>query len=63
MDSSYPSGEAHLDLRGIRCSKEDTPMAYHRCNPEAMLHDVWQAETNAEAEKAFDLFVATWGGE
>lgn len=26
----------------------------------AMLHDVWQAETKAQAEKAFDLFVATW---
>lgn len=26
----------------------------------AMLHDIWQAETKAEAEKAFDLFVATW---
>jgi transposase-like protein len=26
----------------------------------AMLHDVWQASTKAEAEKAFDLFVATY---
>jgi putative transposase len=26
----------------------------------AMLHDIWQAPTRAEAEKAFDLFVATW---
>jgi len=26
----------------------------------AMLHDIWQAGTKAEAEKAFDLFVATW---
>jgi putative transposase len=26
----------------------------------AMLHDIWQAETKAEAEKAFDLFVATY---
>jgi transposase-like protein len=26
----------------------------------AMLHAIWQAETRAEAEKAFDLFVATW---
>ncbi len=26
----------------------------------AMLHDVWQAGTKAEAEKAFDLFVATY---
>ena len=26
----------------------------------AMLHDIWQAATKAEAEKAFDLFVATW---
>jgi putative transposase len=26
----------------------------------AMLHNIWQAETKAEAEKAFDLFVATW---
>lgn len=26
----------------------------------AMLHDIWQAETKALAEKAFDLFVATW---
>lgn len=26
----------------------------------AMLHDIWQASTKAEAEKAFDLFVATW---
>jgi len=25
-----------------------------------MLHDIWQADTKAEAEKAFDLFVATW---
>jgi len=25
----------------------------------AMLHAIWQAETKAEAEKAFDLFVAT----
>jgi putative transposase len=26
----------------------------------AMLHDVWQAATKTEAEKAFDLFVATY---
>jgi len=26
----------------------------------AMLHDIWQAETKAQAEKAFDLFVATY---
>jgi putative transposase len=26
----------------------------------AMLHDIWQAETRAEAEKSFDLFVATY---
>ena len=26
----------------------------------AMVHDIWQAGTRAEAEKAFDLFVATW---
>ena len=26
----------------------------------AMLHDIWQAETKAQADKAFDLFVATW---
>jgi putative transposase len=26
----------------------------------AMLHDIWQAATRAAAEKAFDLFVATW---
>jgi putative transposase len=26
----------------------------------ALLHDVWQAATKAEAEKAFDLFVATY---
>jgi putative transposase len=26
----------------------------------AMLHDIWQAETRAAAEKAFDLFVATY---
>jgi putative transposase len=26
----------------------------------AMLHAIWQAETRAQAEKAFDLFVATW---
>src|SRR5689334_4254763 len=26
----------------------------------AMLHDIWQAGTKAEAEKAFDLFVATY---
>jgi putative transposase len=26
----------------------------------AMLHDIWQAETKVEAEKAFDLFVATY---
>src|SRR5262245_18420083 len=25
-----------------------------------MLHDVWQAETKAAAEKAYDLFVATY---
>jgi len=25
-----------------------------------MLHDIWQAETKVEAEKAFDLFVATY---
>ena len=29
----------------------------------AMLHDIWQAETRAEAEKAFELFVATWGAK
>lgn len=26
----------------------------------AMLHDIWQAETKSAAEKAFDLFVATY---
>src|SRR5262249_36910877 len=26
----------------------------------AMLHDIWQAATRAAAEKAFDLFVATY---
>lgn len=26
----------------------------------AMLHEIWQAETRAEADKAFDLFVATF---
>jgi len=26
----------------------------------AMLHEIWQAETKADAEKAFDLFVATF---
>jgi putative transposase len=26
----------------------------------AMIHDIWQAETKAAAEKAFDLFVATY---
>lgn len=26
----------------------------------SMLHDIWMAATRAEAEKAFDLFVATW---
>ena len=26
----------------------------------AMLHDIWQAETKAAAEKAFGLFVATY---
>src|SRR6516162_4281030 len=26
----------------------------------AMLHDIWQAATKGEAEKAFALFVATW---
>jgi transposase-like protein len=26
----------------------------------AMLHDIWQAATRAEAEKAFDLFVVTY---
>jgi transposase-like protein len=26
----------------------------------ALLHDIWQAETRAAAEKAFDLFVATY---
>ena len=26
----------------------------------AMIHDVWQAETKAAAEKAFDLFLATY---
>jgi transposase-like protein len=26
----------------------------------AMLHDIWQAATRAEADKAFDLFVATY---
>lgn len=26
----------------------------------AMVHDIWQAGTRAEAEKAFDLVVATW---
>ncbi len=26
----------------------------------SMLHDIWMAATKAEAEKAFDLFIATW---
>jgi transposase-like protein len=25
-----------------------------------MIHDIWQAATRAEAEKAFDLFLSTW---
>jgi len=29
----------------------------------AMLHDIWQAETKAAAEKAFDLFVATYAAK
>jgi len=29
----------------------------------AMLHAIYQAGTKAEAEKAFDLFVATWGAK
>jgi hypothetical protein len=29
----------------------------------AVLHDNWQAATGAEAEKAFDLFVATYRGQ
>jgi putative transposase len=29
-------------------------------NAKAMLHDIWQAETKVEAQKAFDLFVATY---
>jgi len=27
----------------------------------SMLHDIWMAETRAEAEKAFDLFIETFG--
>ncbi len=27
----------------------------------SMLHDIWMAETKAEAEKAFDLFLETFG--
>jgi transposase-like protein len=26
----------------------------------SMLHDIWMAATKADAEKAFDLFIATW---
>jgi transposase-like protein len=26
----------------------------------SMLHDIWMAATTADAEKAFDLFIATW---
>ena len=29
----------------------------------AMLHDIWQADTRAAAEKAFDLFVATYAAK
>ena len=29
----------------------------------AMLHDIWQAETKVQAEKAFDLFVATYAAK
>ncbi len=29
----------------------------------AMLHDIWHAETKTQADKAFDLFVATWGAK
>jgi putative transposase len=28
-----------------------------------MLHDIWMAETKVEAEKAFDLFLETFGGK
>ena len=29
----------------------------------SMLHDIWMAETRAEADKAFDLFVETFQGK
>jgi transposase-like protein len=38
----------------------DKPPKGQQPKAKAMLHDVWQAETKAAAEKAFDLFVATY---
>ena len=34
-----------------------------RAKTKAMLHDIWMAETRAAADKAFDLFVKTFGAK
>ena len=51
---SNAAGSTRRPTCWTSCPRGQQPKA------KAMLHDIWQAETKAEAEKAFDLFVATY---
>jgi hypothetical protein len=47
---------------GIRAGARDLPTARDRAcgRPKPALHEIWQADSRAAAEKAFDRFVATY---
>ena len=60
LDEVYPSTRhqrcwQHKTMNVLNClPKRSQPKA------KATLHDIWQAETKADAEKAFDLFIKTY---
>ncbi|MFH0824668.1 MAG: IS256 family transposase [Pseudomonadota bacterium] len=35
----------------------------HQAQAKRMIHDIWMASSRADAERAFDLFVETWGAK
>ena len=59
-------GEVFPETRWQRCWVHKTANVLNKMpkhiqgKAKAMLHDIWQAETRAEAEKAFDLFIHTF---
>ena len=66
MDFWVALGEVYPSTRHQRCWQHKT-MNVLNCLPKrsqpkakATLHDIWQAETKADAEKAFDLFIKTY---